>query len=57
VAGRDALDFAGADVVPEREVHQVVLHRPAIERGFAHQLVAEAVDGGEELLARPAVVL
>src|SRR5262245_32847747 len=38
-------------------VEQPLLHRPAVERRLGHQLVAETVDGGEQLPPHPPVVL
>ena len=48
VASREANHLVRAEVVPEREVGEVVLHGPAIKRGFEHPGRGEPIEGSEE---------
>ena len=51
VSGGYALHLHRPQVVPQRDVREVILDRPAVERWLAHLLVAEAVDRGHQSLA------
>src|SRR5437773_2053047 len=57
VAGRDPGHFRRPDLVPECHVGEMVLDRPAVDRGFGHEAVAETLDGRGQLLPHPPVVL
>jgi hypothetical protein len=57
VAGRDTGYLGGPDFVPQRDVREVVLHRPAVERRLGQRLIAETVNRGEQLPPHPAIVL
>ena len=51
MAGREARHLTGPDVVPHRNVRQVILDRPTIKRCLGHQLVAKTTNGDEQFLA------
>src|SRR4051794_37718237 len=45
--GADALDLGRAHIIPEGEVEEVVLHRPAVDRRLAELLVRQSFNRGE----------
>jgi len=56
VARRNALDLGGADFVPERDVQQMVLHRPSVQGPLCELVIRQAVDRREQVCAGLTVV-